>query len=241
MSLFNEKIIEILNLIEKDEASNINKASLIMAECMKNDGIVHVFATGHSHMFAEELFYRAGGLVQIDPILVPMLMQHEGAIRSTKLERLPGLAKEIYTSLNLKENEPFIIVSNSGINSVPVEMAKLAKDDNHPVIVVTSLQTSKNLEPRNELNKHLYDFADVLIDNHVPYGDGVIDSPYGYIGSSSSIAGAYIAQSLVLNIINIFESNGLIPPVYISANIPGGDSHNKELYEKYKDRIKCLF
>lgn len=241
MSEFNTKITEILNLIDTKEKDNILSASTIMANCMKNDGIVHVFATGHSHMFAEELFYRAGGLVQIDPILIPKLMQHEGAIRSTKLERVPGLAKEIYDEINLKEKEPFIIVSNSGINSVPVEMAKLAKDDNHPVIAVTSMDTTLKVNPRNNLNCKLYELADVVIDNHVPYGDGVIESKYGYIGSSSSIAGAYIAQSLVLNIIKLYEDEGLTPPVYISANIPGGDEHNKEIYEKYKDRIKCLY
>lgn len=241
MKEFNKKIKNIIDEITNLEQNNIKKAAKIMFDAMNNDSVVHVFATGHSHMVAEELFYRAGGLVQINPILEPFLMQHEGSIRSTKFERLPGIAKIIYESLNLKEKEPFIIVSNSGINSVPVEMAQILKENNHPVIVITSKTASKNSNPRNVYNAHLYDFADVVIDNHTPYGDGVIEKPYAKVGAASSIACSYIAQSLVLEIINLYEENNLIPPVYQSANTIGGDEHNKVLYDKYKNRIKSLY
>lgn len=124
---FHDKIIEQIDLIEQKETTHIRKAAKVLFDTFLKDGIVHIFATGHSHMFAEELFYRAGGLVQIDPVLVPVLMQHEGPIRSTQMERLTGLAQNIYDSIDKKEDEPFIIVSNSGINCVPVEMAELAK------------------------------------------------------------------------------------------------------------------
>ena len=113
MKEFSIKINEIINNITEQEQCNITECAKILFNAMSNDLVVHVFATGHSHMFAEELFYRAGGLVQVNPILEPFLMQHEGSIRSTKFERLPGIAKIIYESLNLKEKEPFIIVSNS--------------------------------------------------------------------------------------------------------------------------------
>ena len=237
--LFKEKIINLINDLDKEEV-NINKASIIIYQAMKDNQVVHVFATGHSHMFSEELFYRSGGLVQIDPILVPILMQHEGAVRSTSLERTKGLAKRIYDNLDLKDNEPFIIVSNSGINNVPIEMARLCKENKHPLIVLTSLASSV-LKSRVEDNSHLYDYGDVVIDNHAPLGDGVIDSPYGKIGSTSTILNSFIAQKLVLKIIDLYEQDGITPPIYISANLPGGDSHNKELYEKYQKRIKSLY
>jgi len=212
-----------------------------MFDAMKDDKIVHIFATGHSHMFAEEMFYRAGGLVQINPILEPFLMQHEGAVRSTQFERLTGVSKIIFNSLDIKEKEPIIIVSNSGINCVPVEMAEIAKDNNHPVIIITSAKVSKELKSRTINNKKLYELGDVVIDNHSPYGDGTVDTKYGKIGSTSTILNSYIAQMLILNIVELYEKEGLVPPIYQSANTPGGDEHNKYLYEKFKNRVKPLY
>ena len=241
MEVFTNSIINLLKELEEKEIQNIDKASQIMFEAMKNDKIVHIFATGHSHMFAEEMFYRAGGLVQINPILEPFLMQHEGAVRSTQFERLSGIAKLIYNSLDIKEGEPMIIVSNSGINSVPVEMAEIAKENNHPVIIVTSATVSKDLKARTVNNKKLYEIGDVVIDNHSPYGDGVVSTKYGQIGSTSTILNSYIAQMLVLKIVEKYDKEGLVPPIYQSANTPGGDEHNKYLYDKFKSRVKPLY
>ena len=187
------------------------------------------------------MFYRSGGLVNVDPVLVPALMQHEGAIRSTKLERLSGLAKVIFDAVDKKDGEPFIIVSNSGINSVPVEMAQQAKENNHPVIVVTSLEASSKSKTRTVDGKKLYQCADVVIDNHVPIGDGVLEIDNNLTGAVSSIIGSYIAQSIVLEVINLYKEHHQEPPIYKSANTPGGDEHNKKLYEHYKSRIKSLY
>ena len=240
MDIYTNEIKELLDEVNTDETENIEKACKIMYEAMREDKVVHVFATGHSHMFGEELFYRAGGLVQINPILEPFLMQHEGAVRSTKYERLSGISEIIYNSLNLEENEPFIIVSNSGINSVPIEMARLANRDGRKVIGITSKNVSKELPSRDIEGKHLYELCDVVIDNHSPMGDGIIKSKYGSIGASSTILNSYIAQRLVLGIIDMYEKDGLVPPIYMSANIKGGDEHNKELYKKFQKRIKPL-
>ena len=160
MKEFNEQVIKLINLVEEAENNKIKLAASILYNSFIKDGVVHVFATGHSHMFAEEMFYRSGGLVNVDPVLVPALMQHEGAIRSTKLERLSGLAKVIFDAVDKKDGEPFIIVSNSGINSVPVEMAQQAKENNHPVIVVTSLEASSKSKTRTVDGKKLYQCAD---------------------------------------------------------------------------------
>ena len=238
---FKDEVIKKIETISKDENDNLNKASLIMYQAMRKELLVHAFATGHSHMFLEELFYRAGGLVQINPILIPSLMQHEGAISSTKREREEGLAAIIYQGLDLKDGEPFIIVSNSGINNVPVEMAKIVKEHNHPLIVITSMEMTTKATPRNKDNKRLYEYADVVIDNHSPYGDGIINKPYGNIGAISSIMGSYIAQELVIRIVNLYEQDNLIPPIYLSANTKDGDNHNLELIKKYQKRIKCLY
>ncbi len=241
MKKFTEKVKEIIDIVYQEEQEKIKKAAMLIFDSIKNGGILHVFATGHSHMLAEEMFYRAGGLVAIDPILRPFLMQHEGAISSTKFERLPGIAKIVFDGLDIKENDPFIVVSNSGINAVPVEFAEIARENNYPVIVITSVTSSKNLKSRTLNNKHLYECGDIVIDNHVPHGDGIMETKYGNVGAVSSIVCSYIAQSLVLEIINLFIENDITPPIYMSANLLGGDEHNKKIYEEYKSRVKSLY
>ncbi len=241
MKEFTEKVKEIIDIVYKEEQVNIKKAASLIFDSIKDGGILHVFATGHSHMLAEEMFYRAGGLVAIDPVLRPFLMQHEGAISSTKFERLPGIAKIVFDGLDRKERDPFIVVSNSGINAVPIEFAAIARENNHKVIVITSVESSKNLKSRTVDNKHLYECGDIVIDNHVPHGDGIVETKYGNVGAVSSIVCSYIAQSLVLEIINLFIQNNITPPIYMSANIEGGDEHNKKIYEEYKQRVKSLY
>lgn len=241
MDKYIEKIENLLEEIELEENKNIKEVCKLMYETMKKGKMVHIFATGHSHMFAEELFYRAGGLVPINPILEPFLMQHEGAVRSTKFERLTGISEIIYNSLGADKEEPFIVVSNSGINAVPIEMARIAKSYGHKVIGITSVSSSKDLQSRDKEGKHLYEVCDYVIDNHTPMGDGVFKTKYGYIGASSTILNSFIAQKIVLGIIGLYEEDGLVPPIYISANTKGGDEHNQELYNKFKNRIRCLY
>ena len=241
MDSFLQEVNKILTKVSIEEKNKMELAAKVMYDSLVKNNLVHVFATGHSHMFCEELCYRSGGLVGINPILEPFLMQHEGAIRSTQLERMTGLATIIFNAINKKEKEPFIIVSNSGINAVPVEMAEIVKANHHPLIVITSVDLSKKSKSRTMNGKKLYELADIVIDNHVPYGDGVFEYQGTKIGSVSSIIGSFIAQSLVLEVIRLYDENHIIAPIYQSANTIGGDEHNEVLYKKYRNRIRNLY
>jgi len=240
---YKDKVINLINEIETTQQVNISKAGALIGQSLSNDGILHVFSTGHSHMIAEELFYRAGGLIQVDPILDPNLMLHEGPIKSTALERLPGYAEAIFSTVNFKEGEPIIIVSNSGINVVPVEMAILARKHGMKVIAVTSTSISSALKPRHPSGMKLMNAGDVVIDNCLKDGDAVLDLPGTgqKVGAVSSIAAMYIAQRIVLSVISEYIKNGQVPPVFMSANIPGGDEHNAKLTNRYKNKIRNLY
>lgn len=240
---FKDVVVDLINEIETVQHDNIEKAGVLIGQALGNEGVLHVFSTGHSHMIIEELFYRAGGLIQVNPIFDTNLMLHEGPIRGTALERLPGYADAIFKTINFNIGEPIIIMSNSGINVVPIEMALLAKENGMKVIVITSVGISSKLISRHQSGMKLMDTADVVIDNCLKDGDAVLELPGTgqKVGAVSSIAAMYIAQRIVLSAINEFLRNGKVPPVFMSANIPGGDEHNAKLVEKFKSKIKNLY
>ena len=240
---FKGVVVNLINEIETTQHENIEKAGVLIGQALSNEGVLHVFSTGHSHMIAEELFYRAGGLIQVNPIFDTNLMLHEGPIRGTALERLPGYAAAIFKTIIFNDGEPIIIMSNSGINAVPIEMALLAKENGMKVIAITSVGISSTLKSRHPSGMKLMDTADIVIDNYLKDGDAVLAIPGTgqKVGAVSSIAAMYIAQRIVLSVISEFLRNGKVPPVFMSANIPGGDEHNARLIEKYKKKIRSLY
>lgn len=239
---FSNIVRELLDNIDKNQQTAMDKASALIYESMKNGGLFHIFCTGHSHMIAEEFFYRAGGLIPVNPLLMPFLMQHEGAVSSTKFERLSGVAKIIFDGAEIRKGEPILIASNSGINAVPIEMAMLAKENGNPVITLTSAAVSAQTQSRHASGKRLFELGDVVLDTGVPKGDSVIDCGNGIkTGSVSSIVSLYIVQKLALGVTALFVENGIEPPIFKSANVTGGDEYNEKLLAKYKGRIRCLY
>lgn len=235
-------LITLLQEIETLEEKAMEAAAKAAYDAIRNGGMLHVFASGHSHMIAEEMFFRAGGLVPINPILEESLTTQAGAIQSMLNERKTGFAAEILSGENLKLGDAILISSNSGINNVIVEAAMIAKEMGLTVIGITSLTASKTLEPRHPSGKKLYELCDIVIDNHVPLGDGLLTIPENGLvtGGASSFGSLYIAQRIVLKIENYYLREGKLPPVYMSANIPNGTEYNEELIAMYQDKIKLL-
>ena len=127
---------------QQTQFDNLNVAADKIVEAVNKGGNFYVFGSGHSHMVAEELYVRAGGLTFVKAILMPELMLHQMFHKSTNLERLPGYAKAILDLYPIDEKDVFLIISNSGRNSVPVEMAMEAKKRGAYVIAMTSLRHS---------------------------------------------------------------------------------------------------
>jgi uncharacterized phosphosugar-binding protein len=134
-------LAEASRLVERlagDEWASLSAAAALVADALARGGSVHAFGTGHSHMLAEELFYRAGGLVRVKPILFEGLMLHAGAQLSTSLERLPGVAAALLEHHPIAAGDVLIVASNSGGNAVVREMAGLAHARGIPVIAIVS-------------------------------------------------------------------------------------------------------
>lgn len=239
---FLPRLTAMLQDVEIQEEASIEAAAEAAFHSILGGGVLHVFATGHSMMIMEELFYRAGGLVPVNPIIDRSLMILEGAVQSMQNERASGLAGELLGKAELQKGDTIIISSNTGINSVPVEAALFAREMGLTVVGITSKQASRELPSRHESGKKLYELCDVVIDNHAPIGDGLLSIPENGLvtGGASSFSSLFIAQRIVLKIENHYLSEGKLPPVYMSANLPGGTEYNAALIAGYQDRIKLL-
>ena len=166
-----DKIYTMLAQIEQEEGAAMDAAARAAYASIDGGGLLHVFSTGHSHMIVEEMFYRSGGLVPVNPILSDELMLHTGAITSTHMERMPGKAAEVLGKAGLRAGDTILISSNTGINTVPVEAALYAKERGLTVVCVTSKKISRTLASRAPEGKRLYEVSDIVIDNHAPRGD----------------------------------------------------------------------
>ena len=232
---------EVLSKVMETQKEKIEKAAMLVANSLAKDGMLYVFGCGHSHIIGEDLFYRAGGTVPVCAMLDGDLMLHEGAVKSSHYERMPGLAKPIFDRYCLTNNDVMLIVSTSGINSVPVEMAMCAKEKGIPVIAIVSMAYAED-KSRHISGKKLHDIADLVIDNGVCHGDAAV-----WIGDSgikagpiSTISACMIAQSIVVQADENLWNEGIMPPVYVSGNIPGGMEKNQDMINRYMPRIKHL-
>ena len=222
----------------------IQKAADLVTESLRANGVIQAFGSGHSEALAMEIAGRAGGLIATNRIALRDLVLLGGEspelLRGGELERDPSYSRKLYELSAARPGDLFVIASNSGVNGSIVELATVVKEKGHPLIAITSLQHTGGVDSRHPSGKKLIDFADVVLDNHAPYGDSVLDLPDGggKVCAVSSITAALIAQMLVAEVLRRMTDAGETPPVYLSANIPGGDEHNHALEARYAGRIR---
>ena len=224
-----------LQEVLEHEMPNIQKAADFVTESCKNGGKFYVFGSGHSHMIAEELYLRAGGLALVHGILPAELMLHEMANKSTYLERIEGYSQALVELYKVEAKDTVMVISNSGRNPVPVEMCLAAKAKGAKVIAMTSMKHSAGCTSRHSSGKKMYEIADVTIDNCAEPGDAAfpIDGLDSCIGPTSSITGITIAQALVCQVVDNLVRAGIEPPVFKSSNVDGGDEHNNRMFDTY--------
>ena len=236
-----ETLSQTLNTIFSQETDKLQQAGNMLAEALKKDGLLYVFGCGHSHMLAEELFYRAGGLAPVYPIFETAAMLHEGAAKSSRIERMSGYAKHVMDRYPIGPNDVLLVVSTSGINPFPMEMAEAAKAKGAQVIGISSFAYLAN-PSRHAEGKHLPDFCDLCVDNHVPTGDATVQvcADGTKAGPVSTIASIAIANSIVLHACEVLNNQGIEPKVFHSGNCPGADGYNAALINEYMPRVRNL-
>lgn len=235
ISRLNEKLIE-------TQLVNIEIAARLVAAALEGGRRVHAFGTGHSHMLAEELFYRAGGLVNINPILETSLMLHESASKSTKLERIADYGKVLFEHSGMESGDVLLLFSNSGRNGAAIDLAQLALENGIHTIVITNMKHTISGASRHPSGKKLWELGEVVIDNCGCVGDACVDID-GFTrrtSPTSTVAGAAILNAMTACAVQYIVDDGFEPEVFASSNIDGGDEINDKYIHKYIKEIKSL-
>lgn len=246
LNAYFERVREIQAEILKKERARLLEAAELLASSLDGepDRVIHVFGTGHSHLLVEEAFWRAGGLVPVNPILDPNLTTFGGR-RAAPLERLQGYARVLLAGEDLRAGEAMVVFSNSGVNAVPVEMALCAREQGLKVVAITSVGHSRQVSPRHPDGRRLYELADVAVDTHVPPGDASVelagitkDERLAGLrtGPLSTVAGATILNALVVEVACLRAASGERPPIFSSQNLPGEEVRNEALLSRYRAR-----
>ncbi|MFI9838594.1 sugar isomerase domain-containing protein [Nonomuraea sp. NPDC051941] len=239
---FAQHIADLVRTIPEDP--EIARAAGLFTKAVSAGGVIQAFGSGHSEAVAMEIAGRAGGLVPTSKLALRDLVLYGDAPRSEldryDLERDPSVARAILDLAPVHPGDLFVIISNSGVNGVVVELATLVKERGHDLIAITSRAHGEAVASRHPSGRKLLDLADVVLDNRAPYGDAVLPLPDAgaSVGAVSTITSALLAQLVVAQTVRNLLEAGEVPPVYLSANVPEGDAHNLKLEALYAGRIR---
>jgi len=228
--------------IRQREWPKIAQAGEWLAEALINEKFFYAFGTGHSHMLAEEIFYRAGGLARACPILDDRLMLHKEAIQATYLEREEGYAAKLLDQYPVEPGDILVVASNSGRNNVPIEMALEARARGLKTIAITNLAHAKVWGSKHKSGQTLGQVADLTIDTCGVPGDACtpVEGTTQLIGSPSSATGTMIINLIIVQAVETCLQRGAPAEVFISSNTNPGDNHNDKLLHKYNSRVRHL-
>ena len=225
------------------DVAGTDRAALLLANAIQAEQSLFVFGASHSFMLAEEMVYRTGGLMLVNPIYPHgMNLSVTPLPLTSKLERIVGLGTELLAHSPAKAGDVLILASTSGRNAVTIDMALLARERNIKTIGITSLAYTHGVGSRHPSGKKLAELCDLVIDNGAPYGDAAVEIP-GFahkVGPLSSVTGCAIVNALACETVRQLVERGVTPPVFVSANTDPGDAHNARLLAENRARIHYL-
>lgn len=210
--------LEIAQRAAAEQLPAVERAAAMVADTLGAGGRFWVFGTGHSHLMVEEIWGRAGGLTNVEPILETGLMLHEGLLKSSLLERQAGLAQTLLQVYPVAEGDCLLVVSNSGRNAVPVEFAAGARARGASVIALTSVAHSRSVTSRAPSGERLFEVVDLVLDNCGVPGDALIANQPHPVGPTSTMVGAMLVQAMVVEVVGLMQQRGTPVATLLSLN-----------------------
>ena len=234
--------IGVLRRIEAEQMDKIQEAARLISEAIVAGNTLFAFGCGHSSLPTQEIFYRAGGLMLVNTVFAPGLdgLSLRPPTMSSRLEQTEGLGNAVFDGkIPARPGDVLLLVSVSGRNAVPVEVAIRAKQAGMKLIAITSLAYSGSIASRHSSGKKVYELADLVLDNLSPRGDALLQVPglEQRLGSISGVAATAILQAIIAQVVENLLARGFTPPIYMSGNLDGGMEHNERLLKQYADRI----
>ncbi len=236
---FKDEVTKLIDTLYETQKSNMEKAAQLIANSIEKLGVVHVFGSGHSLGLGIDITGRPGSLVPIhimstsDFVTKGVVSLDTFQSKTDIFERKPGIAGDLYELYDIRPQDVFIIISNSGINGIVIDFAALAKENGHKVIVITSKAHTMAEDSRHPSGKKLYMYGDIVIDNCGPHGDALLETDgVAKVCSVSSICNNLIAQAIAARVVEIIEEDGEDAPV-----LTGDEEHDSALLARYEGRI----
>ncbi len=235
------RLYDVIESVIGSQGPAIETIASWMADSIADKGIVHLFGSGHSHIVAEEVFHRAGSLLPLNPILDTNLTVLS-TVNATLLERSAGYGTVIVDSQDIRPGEIVIVISNSGVNPVPIDVALRAKEKGAKTVAIVSAENYRDVPSRHVSGKRLVDIVDLVIDTHVPRGDALLELPgqQQLVGGVSTAVGVALINAIVVETADLLVRRGIAPPIIPSMNVPDGDAIMQDLIEQYGDRLPLL-
>ena len=241
MDTYFDNLKRLLEEALNTQRNSMERAARAIADCLHSGRMLYTMGSGHGHLLALELFYRAGGMACVCPILDEKLMLHVDAAESTQWERREEMVSVLLQKYPVTAGDVVIVTSNSGRNAVPVLMAKAARERGAVVIALTSMKHSSAVTARNSAGLRLFETADIVLDNGGILGDASVETAGGMmVGPTSTAVGAAMLQAIVCRVKQIADSEGWEAEFFKSSNVDGGDEYNEKLLEKYGKRVPGL-
>jgi uncharacterized phosphosugar-binding protein len=237
-----DHVVEILQNVATDQKSGFIAVRIAVATALASDHLIYIAGSGHSHLVAAEAFFRAGGIAAVQPIFDPSLMLHVSASNSSLAEREPGIAARVLSRYDIGPGDIVFVVSNSGRNAFPIEVATIAKEKGATTIAITSMEHTRAVTSRHASGKRLFEIADIVLDNGALYGDACLEIGPDRLamGPVSTISGAFIINAVIAEAVAILADQGTPVDVYQSSNGKGGEAAVDVIVDRWKTRIKGL-
>lgn len=247
MTQYLQRVTAHLQRLHDEEAAAIGRAARLVAAQVGADKVVYAYGPGgHSNLAAQEVFFRAGGLMHISAMLDEGTLLSGGALRSMAIERTPRYGEIVIADYDLRAGDLLLIINAYGINAAAIDAALEARRRGVTTIGVTSvrhaLATPRDHAARHPSGRNLHDLVDVVLDSKIEVGDAVVEIAGldQRVAALSTFANAYLLNALIAETVDLLVKEGVRPPIWTSGNAAGGDEANARFIERFKTRIKLL-